>query len=349
MSRNCSVMNLRQDLKTIDREFRKSHSWLKYQSAIGLTISLVSAGVMIAVATLYYFGIVPALLAIVLIAFFQSFLHEIEHDTFHNLYFKNQRGKQAALLTFCWVFKPNTMNPFMRKTIHLHHHVHSGTPEDIEERLISNGLPYRVRRFLILADILFCFTQFRTLIREAKDFKPLTIMTCIYPMHAIFTAIWVLWASFYVVAGLNATFGLSLATFSFVAGHIAIFNFLMVVYILPSLLRTFSLHFMTTSLHYYGGVDSVLKQTQVFDKWYFLPFQLFCCAFGQSHAIHHIYVPQPFYIRHLTRKASLVKMKEAGVCFNDMGTFVRNNAYPEIEGTAAESDVHDGHAAPSHS
>ncbi|RZL06584.1 MAG: hypothetical protein EOP40_17435, partial [Rubrivivax sp.] len=57
------------------------------------------------------------------------------------------------------------------------------------------------------------------------------------------------------------------------------------------------------------------------------PFQLFCCNFGSTHAIHHFVVKEPFYVRQLTAPVAHRVMREAGVRFNDLGTFARANRW----------------------
>jgi hypothetical protein len=62
-------------------------------------------------------------------------------------------------------------------------------------------------------------------------------------------------------------------------------------------------------MHYYGGVESTAQETQVLSKWYWLPLQLFSCNFGSSHAIHHFFVVQPFYLRELVRSDAHAAMR----------------------------------------
>ena len=109
-----------------------------------------------------------------------------------------------------------------------------------------------------------------------------------------------------------------------------------VVYMLPSLLRTFCLHFISSNMHYYGDVqtNNPLQQTQVLNAWWLLPFQLFCFNFGSTHAIHHFVVKETFYVRQLTARRAHEVMREVGVRFNDIGTFRRANRYA-IDGVAA--------------
>ena len=107
--------------------------------------------------------------------------------------------------------------------------------------------------------------------------------------------------------------------------YMPILNTIMVVVIAPSVLRVFSLQFISSSMHYFGNVHSVLEQTQVFTHWIFKPLQFFCVDFGATHGMHHIRVPQPFYIRHFIRKECYPAMRENGIRFNDFSTFKHAN------------------------
>jgi hypothetical protein len=104
-------------------------------------------------------------------------------------------------------------------------------------------------------------------------------------------------------------------------------DFLAVVWLAPSALRTFCLHFVSSNMHYYGDVEdeNIMQQCQVLNPWWMVPFQLFCFNFGSTHAIHHFVVGQPFYIRQLVAKDAHKVMREMGVRFNDFGTFRRAN------------------------
>ncbi len=82
-------------------------------------------------------------------------------------------------------------------------------------------------------------------------------------------------------------------------------------------------------MHYFGDIEegNVLVQTQVLNRWYLLPLQLFCFNFGSTHSIHHIYVPDTFYMRQLTAPVAHRAMRENGVRFNDVGSILRANRY----------------------
>ena len=108
---------------------------------------------------------------------------------------------------------------------------------------------------------------------------------------------------------------------------LSLLNTFAVVYMLPSFLRTFCLHFISSNMHYYGDVEArnVMQQCQVLNPWWLLPMQVFCFNFGSTHAIHHFLVKEPFYIRQMTAAEVKPVMKAMGIRFNDFGTFVRAN------------------------
>jgi hypothetical protein len=68
-------------------------------------------------------------------------------------------------------------------------------------------------------------------------------------------------------------------------------------------------------MHYYGDVEAgnAMQQTQVLNKWYFIPMQMFCFNFGSTHAIHHFVVNETFYVRQFTA-AKAHKVMQATRC-----------------------------------
>ena len=106
-------------------------------------------------------------------------------------------------------------------------------------------------------------------------------------------------------------------------------NPLVAILIFPNIIRQFSIHFITSNMHYYGDIESgnIMQQTQILDAWWLFPFQLFSFNFGQTHGIHHFVVNETFYIRQFTAKKALLKMKALGVRHNDFGTFKRANRF----------------------
>ncbi len=104
-------------------------------------------------------------------------------------------------------------------------------------------------------------------------------------------------------------------------------SLLTVVWIGPNVLRVACLHFISSNMHYYGDVEdgNVVEQTQVLNRWWLAPVQLFCANFGSTHGIHHFVPNDPFYVRQLTAKTAHHAMRNNGVRFNDLGTFRRAN------------------------
>jgi hypothetical protein len=49
-----------------------------------------------------------------------------------------------------------------------------------------------------------------------------------------------------------------------------------------------------------------------------------------SHAIHHFFVAQPFYLRELVRRDAHAAMRSHGVRFDDLGTFSRANRWGPV-------------------
>ena len=102
---------------------------------------------------------------------------------------------------------------------------------------------------------------------------------------------------------------------------------MVVVLVAPNVLRSFCLNFVTSYMHYYGGVSTLMQQTQILRPWFLLPMQLFCFNFGSTHAIHHFVVSQPFYLRQMVARAAHEAMRANGVRYNDFSTFESGNRY----------------------
>lgn len=108
----------------------------------------------------------------------------------------------------------------------------------------------------------------------------------------------------------------------------------LVCWVGPNIWRQFCLIIMSTSCHYYGDITpgNVIVQTQILRHWALMPFQVFCFNFGAEHAIHHIVVAQPFYLRHMVRHAAWEAMARHGVRVNDFGSFWRRNRWMALGG-----------------
>lgn len=330
------IAEIREQIIAIGDDFRARHPWIaRYQNAIALAISLVSVAGVAVDAVLYIEGVIPWWVCIPLTAFWLSLLHELEHDLIHWMYFRDRKWIHNAMLFWGWVLRPNSVNPWIRRRWHLHHHAVSGTESDIEERGTTNGRNWDVRRLLTILDhTLGTYIQplrIRSMVEdyvehEAKDpddQRRLTRVTMLsfLPFTAIHSMAW-------------HTF-LGLQLFQLLGGYVAhgwaydALTVSAVVLLAPNVLRQACLYFVTSNLHYYGDVEehNVFKQTQVWTAKRMWPFQAFCFNFGGTHAIHHFVVRDPFYLRQAIAGPCQEVLRAHGVRFNDFGTFRRANRW----------------------
>jgi fatty acid desaturase len=325
-------------IREVYESYRKNNRWVNYQDAWGLVIFLAAISAIVTSFVFWWNGMLPAWITILSIAFFTSFLHELEHDLIHELYFKKIPLIYHAMLFGVWIFRPLTLNPWIRKYWHHFHHQHSGSLVDIEERGVTNGEKWGLLRLIILPDLLLGFLfRFPRLKKEiSKEFKEgrmqpsamkmlkKTILLGMMPFGIPLHLVWYVFVLLKVMQflGINPYPNLQEIFFQ-------VSTPLMVGLIAPNLIRQFCLHFITSNMHYFGDIEhgNVLEQTQVLNAWWTLPFHLFCFNFGSTHAIHHFVVNEPFYLRQLTAKRALDILKNNGIRFNDYGSFRRANRY----------------------
>jgi fatty acid desaturase len=319
------IQNIVLTIKAEETRLRNKYAFLKAQDSIGLLILLLSLAGMIGCAVLYYYMLIPAWLCIIVATFFASISHELEHDLIHKLYFRNNPLMHNFMMAVVWLMRPNTINPWYRRKIHLLHHKTSGTKQDLEERLVGNGIANIFVRSIVMFDgLLGLILQRKLLKREVKAFNFLTIFNAGFPLATLYFVSIYCFILFHCVNTLLADY------FSYpqwLLVSIEWLDFLIVVIIAPNFIRSACLNFVTSYLHYYGGVSSILQQTQVFKGWFMWPFNLFCFNFAGTHAIHHIVVQQPFYIRQLVAKSAHKVMRNNGVRFNDFSTVNQGNKY----------------------
>ncbi|HKY61913.1 MAG TPA: fatty acid desaturase [bacterium] len=311
--------SIRDALQAEETALRSAHRWLNRQDLIGAFLFLTSIAACIGVGTLYYQGFIPAWTCLLANAFFLSIGHEIEHDLIHRLYFSRHKWLRDSMLLLGWLTRPTSINPWIRMRLHHHHHRNSGQLDDAEERLIGNGIPYNnLARWLVMAGPWFAFLQLRSLRRHGSPFRTLVLVLSPFPMVFGATVFVVYWL-------LLSLFGPGISQWAY--DRMPLWNALMVGLIGPNLLRMFCLQFVSSTIHYFGDVRELRDQTQVFNAWYWLPFQAFCFNFGATHALHHFLPSQPFYIRQWLAQRIYPVMKTQGVRFNDIGTFRRNNRH----------------------
>ena len=334
MSKTESVANLsvEQRVKKIcsviraeEIRLREKYSFLQYQDLIGFSIMLLSLAGMVGSAWLYAVDTIPAWLCIILAAVFASLSHELEHDLIHRQYFRTNKFMHNLMMLVVWIMRPNTVNPWYRRGMHFLHHRVSGTNKDLEERLVGNGIAYGFTRYLVMFDGLLGMIARRTALRkDIKNFSVIEILNAAFPLAVLYFATWYAFIFFHLY---DLIWGDTTAYHAALEWAIQIVDFLVVVLVAPNFIRSASLNFVTSAMHYYGGVTNILQQTQILKPWFFWPLHLFCFNFGSTHAIHHFVVGQPFYIRQMVAKAAHKVMVEQGVRFNDLKTFARANRY----------------------
>jgi fatty acid desaturase len=312
-------------IKTEEKLLRSKYAFLSYQNVLGLSITLLSLAALIGVGSLYYLAIIPAWLCVVLAAVITSISHEIEHDLIHKQYFSKKPLIHNFMMLVVWIMRPNTINPWYRRKIHLHHHYTSGTNQDLEERLVGNGIKNLFLRALVIVDgLLGLVINQARFKQEIKDFSFSRVFNAGFP---ITTSYFIVLYSVILYHVINVFFPLAAHMPSWGLSILSVFEFLMVVLVLPNIVRSTSLNFVTSSMHYYGGVNNVFEQTHVLTSRLFAPFHLFCFNFGKTHTIHHYAPNQPFYIRQLISAKINELMKKEGVRFNDFESIKNANAY----------------------
>jgi fatty acid desaturase len=316
------ISRINAEVRRAGAELRQRWPWLRHQNALGVAALSVSVLGMAASGWSYVSGALPAWTCVLVSALFASIAHEVEHDLIHSLYFPRQGAIRGLMMAVAWLARPGTINPFVRKRLHLHHHKASGNQDDLEERAITNGEPYGAKRILMMADGVLA-----VLLRldQAKGRRAKLLL---FAALGYFPLGWLHYALLYTFL-LSHGLGLVGVELPVSASAAAVVDGACVVWILPHVLRSFCLNFVSSSMHFYGDVQrgNVLQQTQVLNAWFLAPLQLFCFNFGSTHAIHHFVASEPFYVRQLTATAGHRVLRASGVRFNDFGTFLRDNRY----------------------
>ncbi|MFL0243383.1 fatty acid desaturase [Mycobacterium sp. SMC-17] len=330
------IAAIRGELIRIGNGWRERHPFLAaHQDGVGMAIFLASIAGVLVDAALYAAGILPWYATILITAFWLSLLHELEHDLIHSMYFRQNRPVHNAMMFGVWFFRPSTINPWIRRTLHLHHHEVSGTDSDLEERGITNGERWGSHRLLSLLDsMLGIYTKplrQRAIVtayikheaRSPEEARQLAAKTLAlyFPLGTIHYTLWHLFIGVHVY---------EFVTGSSISGSwVTALDFVAVTLLAPNAVRTFCLHFVSSNMHYYGDVEkhNVLQQTQVWTAKWLKPFHALCFNFGETHAIHHFLVRDPFYLREAIKRDCQKVLRANGVRFNDFGTFGRANRF----------------------
>ena len=310
---------------------RQRYPILKHQDALGAGILAFALAGMIGSAALYIQGQMAWWVCLLLNAFFASLTHELEHDLIHSMYFRKQRVPHNVMMGLVWLARPSTINPWIRRHLHLNHHKVSGSETDMEERAITNGEPWGFARLLMIGDnIMSSFIRMlRAKTREMKFSIIQRTLKVYAPLALIHWGAWYVFLAFHAANGLAYLMGTPIEWSPTTVSVMSVIDIATVVIIGPNVLRTFCLHFISSNMHYYGDIEpgNVMQQCQVLNAWWLWPLQAFCFNFGSSHGIHHFVVKEPFYIRQMTVPVAHKVMREMGVRFNDFGTFARANRF----------------------
>ena len=335
--------HIRKEVSESYKLLKAKYPILKHQNTIGFLVFFCAVAISLSLGYLWYMGWLSAWVMILVNAFLFGVLHELEHDLIHFMYFKNNKWVHNIMLFFIWMCRPLTLNPWFRRTLHLHHHRYSGTLHDVEERGVTNGEKWSLKRLiftpdLVLGNLFRVHGLFSDIKREVENGNLKFETANKLKLYGVFGLIPVTIMSHMILYFFGADWLLDLLNRKFSTGLIfpaEIKNMLyfceplIYIILLPNLLRQFCLHFITSNLHYIGDVEkgNVIEQTQILNIWWTYPFQIFCFFFGWTHAIHHFVVNETFYVRHFTRKKAYAIMEKHGVRFNDLGTFQRANRY----------------------
>ncbi|GAC1621014.1 MAG: fatty acid desaturase [Nevskia sp.] len=312
------------------QRLRERYPILQSQDAIGAGILALAWAGILASGAAYYYGLLSAWLCIPLVAFFASLTHELEHDLIHWMYFKKNKAAHHAMMALVWLARPTTINPWARRHLHFNHHKFSGQQNDLEERAITNGERWGLRRLLMTGDnVLSVALRMGKVPKERRLKLFLRAAAGYFPLGWVQIGIWYSFLGYHALNAAASVAGTAPAWPAWIVAGMAVVNFLTVAWIAPNVLRSFCLHFVSSNMHYFGDVepDNVIQQCQVLNAWWMTPFHLFCFNFGSTHAIHHFVVKEPFYIRQMTAPVAHRVMREMGVRFNDVATFRRANRW----------------------
>ena len=332
------INDVTQKITQHSNELRKRYRVLGFQNAIGASVMAVSVTGMIITGTLYIKGLIPGWLCIVINALLTSFIHELEHDLIHRLYFRKHPVAHNLMMLLCWIARPGMPSPWLRRELHFHHHKESGTHTDVEAWITTSGSKWGAKRFLKLIDG-FVFGIVNALFAPTWQEKirlTVKVLRLNAPMGLLYWGCWYIFLGYHLYTWVNSLMGHTVELSAAAALLMQVVNAAVVIIVAPNIIRQFCLFFISSNIHYFGDVmpRNPLQQTQVMNRWWLWPFQLFCFNFGSTHCIHHFVVKDPFYLRQMTAPFAHKVLADAGVRFNDFGTYKRSNRYnfsqPEV-------------------
>jgi len=284
---------IRKAILEAEKATKLKYPWLRHQNLLGMVCFTGSLFCMATVAWLFWQGLLGAWATVVLMALPISILHEIEHDLIHNLYFRERRWVQDVLFFVIWLSKQHS-SPWLRREMHLKHHLHSGTPDDGEERLIGLGLPLGLKRMAVTVHPTGGILVTKDVARESTWLDGKRVRQENAPMMLTSMILTKLFLWQHCVLYFYPGFALYVPSWVTIT-----LRTLFILFGAPNILRQACLVLMSNGSHYYGDIPprDVFYQNQILDSWLVWPWQLFCCHFGASHIVHHFVPGQPFYLR----------------------------------------------------
>jgi hypothetical protein len=254
------------------------------------------------------------------------------------------------MLGLGWLARPSTISPWARRHLHFHHHKRSGSDIDLEERAITNGERWGLKRLIMTGDAMLSLAfrgrmLTRLTIQFVKDYHQpktrrqfrlahLQQIAGYFPLGSIYWFSWHVFVVFHAVDLIAQWSGHPIAWHPRIVRDIGWLDHAAVIILVPNFIRNFCLNFVSSNMHYYGDVEpgNVIQQCQVWNHPILWPIHLFCFNFGSTHGIHHFVVGQPFYLRQMIAGQAHEAMRQAGVRFNDFGTFARANRWYPRQG-----------------
>lgn len=329
------VNEITQKITRHSSDLRQRYHLLKYQDFIGASVMALSVTGMVVTGALYIKGLIPGWICIFINALLTSLIHELEHDLIHRLYFRKKPFAHNFMMLLCWIARPGMPSPWLRRRLHFHHHKESGTETDVEAWITTSGSQWGVKRFLKLVDG-FIFGIVNALFATTWREKIVLIMKLFRlnaPLGILYWGCWYIFLGYHTYAWVSSFIGIAYEPSAEISTLMSVVNSAVVIVIAPNIIRQFCLFFISSNIHYYGDVmpRNPLQQTQVMNHWWLWPFQLFCFNFGSTHCIHHFVVRDPFYLRQMTAPFAHKVLAQAGVRFNDFGTYQRANRYAKTQ------------------
>lgn len=312
-------------IKEADRRMRERFRFLKYQDAIGLGWLVALALTCAVSGSLFVAGLIPWWLCLMVNAIALSLVRELEHDLVHNLYFKNNKRIQNAMMATVWPLLGNLPHPWFRREMHLLHHRTSGHDEDFEERLIGNGMKFGPLKLLAMIEPGLALLFRKKEMAQIPFYDGRKLARAAFPIVIIYHTVLVLFVLGNLLSLAVTALGIGPETGGFWTLALSVINGVAVVWLLPNMLRQTCVQVLSSWMHYYGDVESRLEETQVLNAWYFFPLNVFAANFGSTHSIHHFFVAQPFYLRQMVARDAHAAFRQYGIRYNDAASLLRGN------------------------